>query len=259
MSETEIRTRLGDLLRTWRARRGLSQLALSADAGISQKHLSFVESGRSAPSRDMVLRLSETLDIPLRSRNEMLLAAGFAPEYPERTLDDPELGPAMAAVRAVLDGHAPYPAIAVDRHWTLVAANVAMEPILASVPEDLLRPPVNVLKVSLHPRGLAPMIVNLAEWRAHIVERLNRQYRQSDDPAIRDLIDEIRSYPASGPARTTAAGLVAVPLRLRQGGRVLNFLSTTTVFGTAAEITLSELVIEAFFPADEETRAALAP
>ena len=250
--------RIGALLRDWRLRRSLSQLALAGEAEVSQKHLSFVESGRSAPSREMVLRLAEAMEIPLRERNALLLAGGFAPLYPERPLDAPEMGPALRVVQAVLEGHAPFPAIAVDRHWNLVSANAAMTPFLDAVAPSLRQPPVNVLRASLHPEGLAPMILNLPEWRAHILDRLGREFRQSYDPAIDALITELRALPGGlHPLPTGGTGNIAVPLRLRFGDGVLSFLTTTTVFGTATEVTLSELVIEAFFPADEATRAAL--
>lgn len=258
MNQTLIRTSpsVGDLLRVWRRRRNMSQLALSSEAEVSQKHLSFVEAGRAAPSREMVLHLAEFLDVPLRERNDMLLAAGFAPVYPERALDHPDMAQAMAAVRRVLDAHAPYPALAVDRRWTLVAANAAVTPLLDLCAPGLREGPVNVIRLSLHPEGLAPHIVNLAEWRGHILDRLGREYRHSHDHALGTLLAECRRMPGQTvpPPR---GGVIALPLRLRLGGRVLSFLSTTTVFGTATEVTLSELTLETFFPADADTRAAL--
>jgi transcriptional regulator with XRE-family HTH domain len=229
---------VGALVRTWREQRGLSQLDLAVEADISQKHLSFIESGRSTPSRDMVLQLAEHLDVPLRERNAMLLAAGLAPIFRGR------------------------PALTVDRHWTMVSANSAVPPLLAPVDPALLKPPVNVLRVSLHPRGLAPLIVNLAEWRVHLLDRLRRQIRITRDPTLDALLAELTAYSGSS-ARSashvlsTATDEVAVPLRLRTQVGVLSFLSTITVFGTAVEITLSELSLEAFYPADPETAAAL--
>lgn len=247
--------RMGDLLRQWRQRRHLSQLALAADAEVSQKHLSFLEGGRAKPSREMVLRLAEVLDIPLRERNHLLLAGGFAPVYPERPLDDPAMAPALDAVQAVLDAHAPWPALAVDRRWTLIAANTGVTPFLSLVSPALREPPVNVIRLSLHPDGLAPHIVNLGDWRAHILDRLAREFRQSHDAALGALLAECRALP--GPLRPApASSAIALPLRLRFGGQVLSFLTTTTVFGTAAEITLSELTLETFFPADPATRNA---
>ncbi|TKT81254.1 helix-turn-helix transcriptional regulator [Aquamicrobium sp. LC103] len=251
----------GTLIREWRLRRRMSQLDLALDAEISQRHLSFVESGRSAPSREMVLRLAERLSVPLRQRNQLLVAAGFAPSFGERKLDDPTLKPAMGAVEAVLKGHEPYPAIAVDRHWNMVAANGAMAPFLEGIEEaSLLAPPINVLRLSLHPRGLAPRIVNIEEWRTHLIERLRLQIDAVPDPALEALEEELSSYPGRprGSGQTyDAAAAIAVPLRIRMGGRTLSFISTITVFGTPLDVTLSELAIESFFPADTETGEAL--
>lgn len=250
---------IGEHLRAWRQRRRRSQLDLALDAEISQKHLSFIESGRSAPSRDMVVRLAEHLDVPLRERNVLLLAAGFAPSFPERPLDDPAMKPAREAVELILKGHEPYPALAVDRHWRLVAANGALAPLLAGLADPaLLAPPVNVLRLSLHPDGLAPRIVNLAQWRAHLLERLRHQVDVTADPVLARLLTELRTYPApppSGPDRDFAG--LAVPLRLATRGGILSFVSTTTVFGTPLDVTLAELAVEAFFPADETTARAL--
>jgi transcriptional regulator with XRE-family HTH domain len=251
----------GDLLRTWRQRRRMSQLDLALEAEISQKHLSFVESGRSTPSREMVLTLAEHLDVPLRERNAMLLSAGYAPIYSERPLDDPALKPARDAVDLVLKGHEPYPALAVDRHWTLVAANAAVPPLLAGIADPtLLEPPVNVLRLSLHPSGLAPQIANLPEWRAHLLERLRGQINVTADPTLTRLLRELEGYPIYVEAPPVPAhdyaGIV-VPLRLATPNGMLSFFSTTTVFGTPLDVTLSELAIEAFFPADDVTAEAL--
>lgn len=251
---------VGDLLREWRGRRRLSQLDLACDAEISARHLSFVETGRAQPSRAILLKLADQLAMPLRARNTLLTAAGFAATYPERPLDAPELEPARRAVELVLRGHEPFPALAVDRHWTLVAANAAVAPLLAGAAPSLLAPPVNVLRLSLHPEGLAPRIENLGEWRGHLLDRLRQQLAASADPVLAGLLDELETYPGRASAarpRDDLAG-VAVPLRLRDGeGRVLSFLSTTTVFGTPVDVTLSELALECFFPADEITRGAL--
>jgi hypothetical protein len=218
-------------------------------------------SGRAAPSRGMVLQLAEYLDVPLRDRNVMLLAAGFAPVFRDRTLSDPALARAMATIERLLKAHEPYPALTVDRHWTLVSVNAAVPPLLTSIAPELMKPPVNVPRTSLHPRGLAPLIVNLAEWRAHLLDRLRRQIRISGDPALDALLRELTTYPAGPPAGrhapSAAADDVAVPLQLRTRDGVLSFLSTITVFGTPIEITLSELSLEAFYPADPETAAAL--
>jgi transcriptional regulator with XRE-family HTH domain len=260
---TQANASIGDFVRRWRKHRGLSQLDLAVEAEISQKHLSFVESGRSAPSRDMVLQLAEHLDIPLRDRNTMLMAAGFAPIFRDRPLTDPALARAMATIERLLKAHEPYPALTVDRHWTLVSANDALRPLLAAVDPALMKPPVNVLRVSLHPRGLAPLIVNHAEWRAHLLERLRRQIRATGDQTLDALLRELTDYSA-GPVRlashhapSATADDVAVPLKLRTHRGVLSFLSTITVFGTPTEIALSELSLEALYPADPETAAAL--
>ncbi|WP_237217137.1 MmyB family transcriptional regulator [Falsiroseomonas oryziterrae] len=252
---------VGALLRGWRQRRRRSQLDLALDAEVSQRHLSFIESGRSAPSREMVLRLAEQLEVPLRERNALLLAAGYAPAYAERALDDPAMEPARRAVETILAAHAPHPALAVDRHWRMLAANAAVAPLLAGIDAALLAPPVNVLRLSLHPRGLAPRIRNLGEWRAHLLERLRRQVAASGDAAVAALIVELSAFPAPEPAPPTQPGLlpggIAVPLVLEGPNGILSLLSTTTVFGTPAEITLSELAIEAFYPADAGTAARL--
>jgi transcriptional regulator with XRE-family HTH domain len=251
----------GSLLREWRVRRRMSQLDLASEAEISQRHLSFLESGRAKPSRDMVVHLAEQLEIPLRERNHLLLAAGFAPRYGERKLDDPSLAAAREAVRLVLKGHEPNPAIALDRQWNLVDANAAIAPLLTDIGDPkLLQPPINVLRLSLHPRGLAPRIVNLHEWRSHLIERLRHQFDATGDQALGELERELLSYP-SGPRtqRTQDTNLQAIahPLKLRVGNEVLTFISTTTVFGTPLDVTLSELAIESFFAADEATAKAL--
>lgn len=256
--------RVGDLLRTWRRRRHLSQLDLAGDAGISQRHLSFVESGRSSPSRDMVLRLADQLSVPVRERNALLVAAGFAPVYRERALDAPDLAQARRAVELILAGHAPHPALAVDRHWNLVAANRTVDLLMEGVDPALLAPPANVLRLSLHPRGLAPRIANFREWRTHVVARLARQIDASGDGALGALLEELKSYPAPPGARPHRPGTadplagIAVAFELATGAGTLSFLSTTTVFGTAVDIALSELAIESFFPADDFTARAIA-
>jgi transcriptional regulator with XRE-family HTH domain len=239
----------------------MSQLDLALDAEISTKHLSFLETGRSAPSRAMLLRLSDHLTIPFRDRNVLLSSAGFAPLFPERGLDDPELLAARACIDTLLAGHEPYPALAVDRRWIMVAANAAVANLIAGVEPLLLRPPVNVLRLSLHPAGLAPRIINLGEWRAHIVERLRRQIELCGDPNLIDLVEEIRDYPMpprtaaerTEEERVAASPRIAVPLRLATIHGTLSFFSTITVFGTPIDITLSELAIESFLPADAET------
>lgn len=211
----------------------------------------------------MVLHLAERLDVPLRERNTLLVAAGFAPAYPVRPLDDPALALARRAVERVIEAHAPNPALAVDRHWHLVAANAAVAPLMAGAAAALLQPPVNVLRLSLHPDGLAPRIANLPEWRSHLLERLRRQVEATADPVLVELLAELQAYPA--PARGVAALAppeeahpdIVVPLRLATESGILSFLSTTTVFGTPVDVTLSELAVEAFFPADAATAEAL--
>jgi len=249
---------LGDQLRGWRQLRRMSQLDLALDAEISSRHLSFVETGRSQPSRDMILRLAERLEIPLRHRNALLLAAGFAPAFRERAFDDPELQQARAAVDQILRGHEPFPALAVDRHWTMLAHNDAVTPLLAGIAPKLLQPPVNVIRLSLHPEGLAPAIVNLGEWKAHLLERLRGQFAASADPVLGALAREVEAYPAPHfGGHTERHGGVLVPMVLDVGGDRLSFFSTTTVFGTPVDITLSEIAVEAFFPADAATAKAL--
>jgi transcriptional regulator with XRE-family HTH domain len=254
---------VGELLRDWRQRRRMSQLLLAAEADISTRHLSFVESGRALPSREMVMHLAERLDVPLRARNMLLVAAGYAPLFRERPLTDPQLTAAREAVELVLKGHEPYPALAIDRHWTIVTANRALAPLLGAASEALLAPPVNALRLSLHPDGIASSIVNWHAWRAHVLARLQRQIDVSADETLAALRDELAGYPtppgAESPEADSNATLnqIAVPLRLRTPLGVLSFFSTTTVFGTPVDVTLSELAIEAFFPADPQTAAAL--
>ncbi|SAL22513.1 XRE family transcriptional regulator [Caballeronia peredens] len=253
-------TSVGTLLREWRQRRRMSQLDLAGEADVSTRHLSFVESGRSLPSREMLMRLAEQLDVPLRERNTLLIAAGYAPLYRERALADPQLAAARRAVDLVLKGHEPYPALAVDRHWTMVAANAALAPLVESADAALLATPVNVLRLSMHPRGLADAIDNWDEWRAHLFARLRRQIEVSGDATLVALLAELDGYPAPAHATQAPRGEtdpVVVPLRMRTSHGVLSFFSTTTVFGTPVDITLSELAIEAFFPADDATAEIL--
>ena len=255
---------VGDLIREWRQRRHLSQLALACDAEISSRHLSFIETGRSAPSRDMVLRLAERLEVPLRARNALLTAAGYAPMFPERPLGDPVLAPARLAIEHLLAAHEPYPAIAIDRHWTLMAANAAATRLMGGVDPALLTPNVNVLRLSLHPGGLASRIANLVEWRTHLLARLRRQIDVSADPVLIELARELAAYqmpPQSemqpAPNKNHDYAGVVVPFRLITDAGVLSFLSTTTIFGTPVDITLSEIALETFFPADAETADTL--
>jgi transcriptional regulator with XRE-family HTH domain len=271
---------VGPLLREWRERRRLSQLGLAVDAGVSARHVSFVENGRARPSPEMVLHLAERLEVPLRERNRLLLSAGYAPVYGQRTLDDAEMKPVREAIGLVLGGHEPYPALVVDQHWNMVAANAGLAALTEGVAAELMEEPVNVLRVALHPKGLAPRIVNLTEWRTHLLDRLDRQIAATSDPALVALRDELAAYPATDatgnghvgdgargdggdpgdrpdrPTVTDGAQLardLVVCLRLRAGDAELAFFSTIATFGTAVDVTISELAIESFFPADRAT------
>jgi transcriptional regulator with XRE-family HTH domain len=255
-------SRVGAMLREWRRRRHLSQLDLALEAAISTRHLSFIETGRSKPSPEMVLHLADQLAVPLRERNRLLLAAGYAPQYGARSLDDPDMAPIREALGHVLAGHEPYPAIAVDRGWNLIASNAALGLLLDGVSPDLLQPPVNCMRLALHPDGLAPRILNLGQWRSHLLDRLSRQIALTGDEQLALLQDELLTYP--GPAVTephapSTSGEIMVELRLAgaDGDGELAFFSTVTTFGTAVDITVSELSIEAFFPSDASTAQAL--
>lgn len=257
-----VSTTCGTVLREWRQRRRLSQLALALKADVSQRHLSFVESGRSQPSREFVLHMAEHLELPLRERNRLLLTAGYAPVFPERAFDDPGLATARSAIERLLRGHEPFPALAIDRHWTLLMANRAVMALLGGISPALLAPPVNVVRLTLHPEGLAPRIVNLTQWRHHVIERVARSAEMSADPVLIDLVTELRNYPMSRPGLTTHSvmpdgGDVFVPFQIESEMGVLSFMSTTTVFGTPVDVTLSELALECFFPSDGETAERL--
>jgi transcriptional regulator with XRE-family HTH domain len=247
---------VGQLLREWRERRRISQLDLSIQADISARHLSFVETGRSRPTPGMILRLSEQLDVPLRERNALLLAGGYAPAYPEHSLDEPELTRLRAALRQILTGHEPYPALVVNRWWEMLDGNAAIAVLTEGCDPALLTPPVNALRVSLHPDGMAPRIANLAEWRAHILERLHRQVHTTRDPRLAALHAELAAYPGGVTERPGLTD-VAVPLRLRRGDQELAFFSMTAVVGAPLDVTVAEVAIESFYPADAETAAAL--
>ncbi|HET7844318.1 MAG TPA: helix-turn-helix transcriptional regulator [Xanthomonadales bacterium] len=252
---------VGHLIRDWRQRRRLTQLDLACDAEISTRHLSFLETGRAKPSREMVLHLTELLDVPLRERNALLVAAGFAPVFRERALDDPAMAKARDALQIVLGAHEPYPAIVVDRHWNLRMANRAAHRLLAGIPPDKLASPVNVLRLSLEPDGLAQHIVNLGEWRAHLLARLRSQVATSGDATLRALHEELAALPPlPGEVRdppSTPFPDVVVRLHMRTPLGELALFSTITVFGTPVDVTLSELALEAFYPADEATGASL--
>ncbi|HMO75531.1 MAG TPA: helix-turn-helix transcriptional regulator [Sphingopyxis sp.] len=249
---------LGEQLREWRTRRRMSQMDLALDTEISTRHLSFIETGRSRPSAAMIQRIADCLEVPHRARNALLLAAGHAPDYQERPLDSPEMAGMKAIVDHVLKGHEPYPALAVDRHWNMVAANDAIAILTEQVSPALLAPPVNVLRIALHPDGLAPQIVNHGEWRAHILHRLDEQVQASADAGLAALRDELAGYAMeANDNRAAAANGIAVPLVLHTIAGRISFVSTVTIFGTPVDITLSELAIEAFFPADAESAALL--
>lgn len=239
----------------------MSQLDLALEAEISTRHLSFVETGRSRPSREMVLHIAERLDVPLRDQNQLLLAAGYAPVFAERGLDDPEMQAARRAVDLLLAGHEPLPALAIDRHWTLVAGNRMVPIFLEGVPAHMQEPPINVVRVSLHPDGMAKRIANYRQWRDHMVDRLQRQVDVSADPVLVALLEEVNGYPFPDAGEDDAGhedlGGVAVPIRLRTDHGVLSAYTTTTVFGTPVDITLQELAIESFFPADARTAEIL--
>lgn len=248
---------LGNQLRDWRRRRRMSQLDLAGDADISTKHLSFLETGRSRPSRQMLLHLAVCLDVPLRDRNVMLSAAGFAPVFLERSFGESALGLVRSNIELILATYDPNPAMAVDRHWTMLMANRAVAQLVAGAEPTLLRPPVNVLRLFLHPAGLASRIVNLAQWRAHVITRLRRQINVTGDSVLIDLLEEVRDYPTArgivSPSPVDESGAIAIPLQLATIDGVLSFFSTTTLFTTSVDITVAELAIEAFLPADVET------
>jgi transcriptional regulator with XRE-family HTH domain len=255
------RAPFGEHLRHWRQHRRLSQQGLALEADISTRHLSYVETGRAQPSREMVLRLAERLSVPLRERNGLLVAAGFAPMYQVRPLDHPDLAAARQAVDLVLKGHEPNPALAVDRHWNLVASNAVVPLLLDGVAPWLLEPPVNVLRLSLHPEGLGPRLANAAQWRAHLLHRLQQQIAATSDGELQALHDEIAAYSfddaAPSVAAASTASLIAVPFELNTRLGKLSFISTITIFGTPVDVTLQELAVESFFPANTQTQMAL--
>nr|WP_294847458.1 helix-turn-helix transcriptional regulator [uncultured Sphingomonas sp.] len=247
-------TKLGLMLREWRQRRRMSQLELAMDAGISQRHMSFVETGRSHPSRQLVLRFADSLSLTIQSRNALLLAAGFAPSNRGHAVGDFALAAASEMVQPILDAHMPFPALAVDRQWNLVASNAAAVALMAGVASTLLTPPVNVLRLSLHPDGLALVIINLAEWKRHLVEKVNHQVAASGDERLQALAEELRAYPApASPAPASDFTGLAVPLIIDSPLGQLSFHSTATMFGTPAELTLADVAIECFLPANPET------
>lgn len=261
-AHTAAPSSFGQRLRHWRQHRRLSQQELSDQAEISTRHVSFLETDRSVPSREMVLRLAERLQLPLRERNQLLTSAGYAAMYRERPLDHPDMAEARAAVDLILRCHEPYPALAMDRHWHMVAANRMVPVFLAGIDPGLLQPPVNILRLSLHPQGLAPQIANLGQWKHHLFERLQQQIQNTADPALRELLEELKGFDSShGPDRAHLQGEtrgVVMPFQLDTAYGQLNFISTVTIFGSPVDITLQELALETFLPADAHTSAVLA-
>jgi transcriptional regulator with XRE-family HTH domain len=256
VTTTSVRPPVGTLLREWRERRRLSQLELSIQADISTRHLSFVETGRSRPTPEMILRLTEQLEVPLRERNQLLLAGGYAPTYPQHELDEPELDSIRTALASVLRGHEPYPAVVINRWWELVDSNRAVGALTAGCAAHLLVPPVNVLRLSLHPDGMARRIINLGQWRAHLLEQLHRRVVQTRDARLAELEDELGQYPG-GSGEVAAPLDVVLPLRLRDGDRELSLFSFEARVGTATDVTVEELSIETFYPADPASAEAL--
>jgi transcriptional regulator with XRE-family HTH domain len=252
------RPRVGELLRAWRRRRSLSQLELALEADVSSRHVSFLETGRARPSREMVLHLAEHLEVPLRDRNGLLLAAGYAPVYAERELQTPEMEPVRQALDRFLRAHEPFPAVVVDRHYNLVSSNDAVALLTAGVAPWLMEPPANALRITLHPDGMAPRIANLGQWSAHLLHRLRRQAAVTGDPELERLHDELASYPGAAIEAVPDDGAdIVLPMRLREADGELSFFSTISTFGTAVDITLAELAIEAFYPANARTAARL--
>lgn len=249
---------VGQQIRQWRERRRLSQMALALDADISPRHLSFIETGRSQPSPGTIERLAEQLDIPFRARNTLLTAAGFAPCHGERTLDDPTMQRAQASIEHILKGHMPFPAIAVDRHWNIIAANEAIGFFTEQISGAMLEPPMNAIRLALHPDGLAPQVVNLAEWHAHVIEQLDRQIEASADAGLIALREEVAGYPhGGGEAVPGNPDRIWIPLVIDTTAGRMSFISTITIFGTPVDVTLAELAIEAFYPADKKTAERL--
>lgn len=256
----EIATTFGALLRSWRQRRRQSQMDLSLAADVSTRHISFLENGRASPSREMVLVLAEHLDIPLRERNQLLHAAGFAPVYEQSSMDDEQMGPVRDAVRQILDGHQPYPAVAVDRWWNVIEMNSAAAVLATGADPALLGPPINVYRVGLHPNGLAPLVINFEDFANDLLRQLRRDVERSADPTLAELLDEVSSYPnvrAVGSAPRPGPASVVMPVRLRHPIGELSMFTTIATFGTPVDVTVAEMAIETFFPADAETARRL--
>ncbi|MFD6877465.1 MULTISPECIES: helix-turn-helix domain-containing protein [unclassified Streptomyces] len=248
---------VGNLLRTWRERRGISQLELAGRADSSSRHISFVENGRSRPSEEMVLRLAEHLDVPVRDRNALLVAAGYAPRYAHTPLDAPAMEVLRESLERLMTAYDPYPALVVDATYDVVAANRAVMMLLDGMPEHLLTPPLNVMRITLHPDGLARRIHNLREWRGHLLEQMQRQIALARSPALRSLYEEVAAYPvADRPGDTEpreSVPYIALPLRLEHDGEILSFVSSISTFNTPMDVTVAELAIETLLPADAAT------
>ncbi|MFJ9667991.1 helix-turn-helix domain-containing protein [Streptomyces sp. NPDC101219] len=248
----------GPLLRAWREQRRVSQLELALRAGSSARHISFVETGRARPSEEMVLRLAEHLDVPVRERNALLLAAGYAPRFPETPLDDPALGALREGIEQLIGGFAPYPALVVNALYDVVAANSGVLELLDGVPEDLLKPPLNTMRLTLHPRGLAPRIRNLRQWRGHLLAQMERQIALRRSGPLRALYEEVAAYPVPEAAgeddeAVEVAAYFALPMRIEHRGRTLSFVSSVSTFNTPMDVTVAELAVEALLPADPAT------
>ncbi|MFF5700901.1 helix-turn-helix domain-containing protein [Streptomyces sp. NPDC012794] len=248
---------LGSLLRTWRERRGVSQLELAGRAGSSSRHISFIETGRSRPSEEMVLRLADRLDVPVRERNALLLAAGYAPHYPHTALDDPAMDTLREGVQRLLTGYEPYPALVVDAVYDVVAANRGIAMLLDGLPEHLLAPPLNAMRITLHPEGLAPRIRNLGQWRAHLLAQMERQIALARSAPLRALYEEVSAYPVperpGGGEPDEHVPYIALPMVIEHDGHLLSFVSSIATFNTPMDVTVAELAIETFLPADPAT------
>jgi transcriptional regulator with XRE-family HTH domain len=255
--------KVGDLLKEWRVRRRRSQMDVALDVGVSARHLSFVETGRSMPSPELLLSLADHLDVPLRDRNVFLLAAGYAPRYAQTSLDDSSMKPVVVALRRLLDGHDPYPGVVIDRSWNVVLANTPAARLTDGLPDDLTTPTVNVFRLCLHPDGLATRTRNFDEWGRYLLDKLERLQKLTNDPAVTALLEEVRGYPTvsafNATARTSGEAEFAllVPWSVELGGVELSFFTTLTTFGTPRDITLDEVAVELFYPADERTAKAL--
>jgi transcriptional regulator with XRE-family HTH domain len=258
IASPSIAPHVGSLLREWRTRRRVSQLELSSEAGVSTRHLSFIETGRAQPSRDMVMRLSEYLELPLRERNLLLLAAGYAPAYAQTPLSAPAMRDVRASLQTLVDAHQPCPALVADHAWNLVLANDAALAFVEGVPDELMTDPINIIRLVMHPDGFRSRVVNFDDYSEHVLIRLHRQLRATGDPAIRDLIRECQSYPGVGRPRASMHAIAPVlALRLSSGDDVLSFFTVVSTLGAPYDVTLDEIVIESFFPADETTARAI--